>query len=668
MTNLETREIQNPRSLHFDARGSRDDVVQNLQTLIRGLDSAVNSDKEIPRNESTLAIRPPAKHVQELKLQELTSDSRPKFTIAEFVDGYDHGDSILILQNILPFLSSIGIGGEVSKHGGTITIPEIDEVCFDENGLITQSNNPAMIGKDIFHYVSCFIGQEIAVVLKKGDEFRYVSDISAFEKTPKNAEGKNQFLGRDIVDFHAKAPNFGRILAPMYRKLLECFAAGKLDLLTVDLHGGNKFFDTKTRKEIHRFERDYFLPLTGEDGEFAGFIGLADTVFKPVVEPKSPFEGGDYVEEVKTQTDLFNARYLTACDMDKMRRDLVQKLSSDEISDEERLEIAKTILEDKEFFGDEVLAQAKALNKEKFGEKIELYGISYISDSCANDCTYCGLNSGIKQERSSLSDAEMEADFEAVLQHKPEEFCILAGENPKNKIDIVRALAIIDKVNKKFGNPLRCITINMAPMSEADFREIAQSNPSAVPLQYRIFQETYDKDQYAKYHTRGPKSNFEFRRNAQQRALAGGIDKVGIGSLLGINDRNEPYKHAGNDAEILALMEHATQLGGYCSLSLPRHQPVEGYDFKTPNPVDDKLYIFYHALLRLALPNTKLMTTARETPELILELEPFINIRDLAPRPGVGGNFRERANFQNELGDSRSAGEIIRDLMERVRR
>lgn len=336
----------------------------------------------------------------------------------------------------------------------------------------------------------------------------------------------------------------------------------------------------------------------------------------------------------------------------------------------EKLITLRKLMERRSEVGDEVIEAAEKFNQKLFGGRIELYGISYISDKCINDCAYCGHNSGIKYPRRTLTESEMKLDFEAVLKNSPDEFCILAGEHPGIIDDCVRALKILLEANALAGGKLKCISFNIAPQRIEDFRKLVEANKSDIPLQYRIFQELYDSGQYAKYHSKGPKSVHANRLFAQGHALLAGFDRAGMGVLLGLHEKNEPYPHAGHDSEIVSLISHAYRLkedtGQFpYSVSIPRHQPVKGYDFATPNPVDDERYRFYHALLRLALPQTKIIITSRETPEMIRRLEPLTNIRDLAPRPGVGGNFRTNAVFQNELGDARAAEEIIRDLRER---
>ena len=48
-----------------------------------------------------------------------------------------------------------------------------------------------------------------------------------------------------------------------------------------------------------------------------------------------------------------------------------------------------------------------------------------------------------------------------------------------------------------------------------------------------VYQETYDPIFYKEVHLKGPKRDFSYRFNAQERALMGGMRGVGIGALLG---------------------------------------------------------------------------------------------------------------------------------------
>lgn len=333
-----------------------------------------------------------------------------------------------------------------------------------------------------------------------------------------------------------------------------------------------------------------------------------------------------------------------------------------------KVDIARELLCNVPLFYDEVFQCAQKENRRRFGSRLSLYAISYIADACVNHCLYCGHSAAISRNRQALSPEGMRFDFSAILQHGPGEFCILAGEAPSAVRRIITAVRILNELNPVFGNPLRQISLNIAPLGSEGFRTLLREADSAIPLQFRVFQETYDQDSYRFNHPAGPKRDFEFRYNAQARAMAAGFSSVGVGALLGINPKGTP----GNDDEIVSLIHHAyllkRQTGHFpASVAIPRLQstPEKHIDYGTL--VEDQRYIFYLSLLRLALPYTKIYITARETASFIRSVETIINVRDLAPRPGVGGNLGSchPRTFQNILGDPRGAVEIITDLKQR---
>ncbi|MCK7491295.1 MAG: hypothetical protein MZW92_05930 [Comamonadaceae bacterium] len=49
-----------------------------------------------------------------------------------------------------------------------------------------------------------------------------------------------------------------------------------------------------------------------------------------------------------------------------------------------------------------------------------------------------------------------------------------------------------------------------------------------------LFQETYHHATYKEMHPSGPKADFAWRVTAQDRAMEGGINDVGIGALFGL--------------------------------------------------------------------------------------------------------------------------------------
>lgn len=641
-----------PRSLYLDIRADPDEVQQRLEALLNRMKIVAMGQQDIsPRYDAIPLITRASHRLRDAKLSELT-DSGGSYQIASFAPDYDNADSIDILKNTLPH-----VDGECKSysHGGCeLVLPEESSVSFDNSGHIVSADDERLVGADIFHYFACHIRQDLAVALLEGDSLSYAADISAFEKTPKDEQGKNTHIGRDLYEFHSNAPNFGPVLRELFPLLVRLFREDMLDVLTVDLNGQRQYQNDE-EGSVRRFERDRFVPLHRDDGSFMGFMGMADVFMQNTEEQRSPYQGGSFVRGVELQSDV-------STDI----KNIAAMVSSESISYPERMQLLGKLLCKKDKHFDEVVEVATCLNKLEFGEKLKLYGISYISDECINSCTYCGHSAAIDQPRSSLTPGQMEEDFDAILKYRPDELCILAGEHRKLVEQCCQALQVVNIVNAKYESPLECVTFNIAPQSLEGFAEIASEADPELRLQYRIFQETYNPSQYRQYHSCGPKSNFHHRLTSQERALQAGFSDVGIGALMGLNT-------AGHDSEIVALIQHADRIKQMFgqhpkTLSIPRHQPVAGYCFDTPRPVDDDSYIYYHALLKIFLPKTELIITSRETSELIKTLEPLVNVRDLAPRPGVGGNINPDAHFQNELGDSRSAEEILKDLRERGKR
>ncbi|MBT3814833.1 hypothetical protein HOE37_03465 [Candidatus Woesearchaeota archaeon] len=343
----------------------------------------------------------------------------------------------------------------------------------------------------------------------------------------------------------------------------------------------------------------------------------------------------------------------------------VENVSVDRITEKAQdgifmVEELAAVLKHKALFFAEIMEKAKKLNEKMYAKEIDFYAVSYLSDFCINSCNYCGHNQELPQERSVLTAKEMEQDFDQVLKYGPAEICILAGEDPR--VVTPEFLVMAGNIAKRSDclGKLERINFNVAPMSVSDFQKIRAGIDHQ--LQFRVFQESYDPVTYGGHHPSGPKKNFEFRVNAQERALEAGFDEVGIGTLLGLNCND-----GGHDYEILSLIAHAyhiKEISGKFpqSISIPRHQKIPNHCFATPNPVDDLSYIAYHGIIRLALPETRIIVTNRERTELRDILRPMINIEDLAARPGVGGNYKAAVCMQNELGDARGPEELITDL------
>jgi 2-iminoacetate synthase len=306
---------------------------------------------------------------------------------------------------------------------------------------------------------------------------------------------------------------------------------------------------------------------------------------------------------------------------------------------------------------DLIFDTANKVNVQLYKKVITFYGVSYLSDECINVCSYCGDNVHSKRNKRTLSLEEFKKDLESLLnKHNFKQVCFLTGEHPNTSPDkLTEYLKLASEMYHE------TIIINVPPMSVNDFRKIRDAIPNR--LHFRVFQESYDKSIYKIHHRSGPKSDFDWRVESQERALLAGFNEVGLGVLFGLNNRE-----FGAQYEILALKTHSDYLYSKfvqypASISFPRIRKSIGIDFENPIIINDDDFIKYIAIVRLAIPQTQLIITCRENAEFRRRVRPIINIEDFGAKPGPGGNYRTDVDFQMELEDRRSGEEVKEEII-----
>ena len=151
------------------------------------------------------------------------------------------------------------------------------------------------------------------------------------------------------------------------------------------------------------------------------------------------------------------------------------------------------------------------------------------------------------------------------------------------------------------------VAVEIAPQSTASYRQLVEAGICGVTL----YQETYDESGYARYHSRGTKGAYDWRLEGLDRAAEAGMTQLGMGFLLGLGDPAE---------ELAALIRHGRYLqarfpAARLSFGLPRlHEAPAG--FQIPHRIDDQRFAAFYCLLRLAFPESHLVLSTRELPEL----------------------------------------------------
>ncbi len=322
---------------------------------------------------------------------------------------------------------------------------------------------------------------------------------------------------------------------------------------------------------------------------------------------------------------------------------------------------ALTALEDPELCR-ALFEAARAVKEKIYGSRIVLFAPLYISNLCNNECLYCAFRaSNTELDRRALSRAEIAREVEQLVDQGHKRILMVAGERyPGEGIDyVLDAIDAIYSVKRGRGE-IRRVNVNVAPLSVEQFRELKAARIGT----FQLFQETYHRATYAQVHRGGPKRNYDFRATAMDRAMAAGIDDVGIGALFGLADWR---------FEVLATLQHVRHLEerfgvGPHTISMPRIEPACGSKMaaRPPHQVSDRDFRKIAAIFRLAVPYTGLILSTRENPAMRHELiELGISQISAGSRVNPGGyaESEEEEAAQFHLGDHRGMEEIVRDLM-----
>lgn len=308
---------------------------------------------------------------------------------------------------------------------------------------------------------------------------------------------------------------------------------------------------------------------------------------------------------------------------------------------------------------------AKRLKEKIYGNRIVLFAPLYVGNKCKNNCLYCGFRASNKDaERKTLNDQEIIAEIEALEDNGQKRLILVYGEHDSYNPEFIAHSVRLAYSVKKGRGEIRRVNINAAPLDIDGFRTVQSSGIGT----YQVFQETYHPDIYKKYHVLGPKKDYNYRLTSLDRAQEAGLDDVGIGALFGLYDWR---------FELLSLVRHTNHLEacynvGPHTISFPRIKDASGLCIDEKYLVNDDEFVRLIAILRLAVPYTGLILTARESAQ----------VRDEVMRFGVsqidGGTKLELgsySNSQNEeqnlnkeqfvINDTRSLSEIIDELLDK---
>lgn len=290
--------------------------------------------------------------------------------------------------------------------------------------------------------------------------------------------------------------------------------------------------------------------------------------------------------------------------------------------------------------------RSQQITRQRFGRTILLYAPIYLSNECLNGCRYCGFNADNDLLRKTLNLTEIEREARFLHTQGFRHMLLLTGEAPQSA-DVAYLEQAVHVVKQFCGS----VSIEVFPMSTDDYQRMVTAGVDGLTL----YQETYDQSLYQSLHPYGPKSDYEYRLLAPERAGAAGFRRIGIGSLLGLGNSLSDLFYSGLHARYLMRRFWQTQI----TLSFPRLRPAQG-GFVPNDIVSDRQLTQFICALRLLLPDAGLVLSTRENAELRDNLLPLgitqMSAGSCTAPGGYGDNSDEGGQFC--ISDERSPAQI----------
>lgn len=359
--------------------------------------------------------------------------------------------------------------------------------------------------------------------------------------------------------------------------------------------------------------------------------------------------------------EIFEILQNTKSDKIRVREVIEKSLSKNRLSLEETAVLINA--NDNELI-EEIKNAANLLKNTIYGDRIVLFAPLYIGNYCNNNCTYCGFKASNKDViRKTLLENELKKEVLALESRGHKRLILVFGEHQIYSPEFIANTVKTVYSVKHMNGEIRRVNINAAPQDIEGFRVIKNAGIGT----YQIFQETYYKPIYQKVHINGLKHNYEWRLSSMDRAMEAGIDDVGIGALFGLYDWR---------FDVLGLVRHVNHLEavyniGPHTISFPRVQYAAEMKLDPTYLVSDEDFTKLVAILRLAVPYTGMILTARESAEIRNQVLKYgVSQIDGGTNIELGGYSEENKHLQNlnreqfQINDNRSLNEVIDELIE----
>jgi len=290
---------------------------------------------------------------------------------------------------------------------------------------------------------------------------------------------------------------------------------------------------------------------------------------------------------------------------------------------------------------------AQRVTVRRFGRTVHLFAPLYLSNDCLSTCTYCGFSKQLEVRRRTLTLDEVEREARHLVVEGFRHVLLVSAEHGRDV-----GPDYLERVITRLHPFVPSLTVETQVWDEDVYRRLVRAGAEGVV----IYQETYDRDVYARVHVAGKKRDYDFRAAGPDRAARAGARRVGIGALLGLSDDWR--------AEVVAVAAHARRLAKEhwrteVTASLPRLRPSAA-GFPPLCELTDREYVQAIAALRLVAHDVGIVLSTREEPRLRDGMVPFGVTHMSAGSHTEPGGYEEpgAAEAQFAIADQRSPATV----------
>ena len=297
-------------------------------------------------------------------------------------------------------------------------------------------------------------------------------------------------------------------------------------------------------------------------------------------------------------------------------------------------------------FINEMVAESERLTLQRFGKTVSLFAPLYLSNTCANECTYCGFSMSNAIKRLTLDEAQIEREIAAIKQKGFDHILLVTGETKKV------SMPYFERMLPLFKPAFSQLSMEVQPLEMAEYAQLKELGLDGV----LVYQETYRRSTYLEHHLRGNKSDFNHRLDAPDRIGQAKVHKIGLGVLLGLDDWR---------TDSIMMAHHLRHLQkrywrSRFSVAFPRIRPCAG-GIVPKSVISDLELVQLIAAWRLFDADLEMSLSTRESPEFrnhAARMGFTTMSAESKTQPGGYADDAKEALEQFEVSDERSVTEI----------